>query len=70
MSNPFKFGTLVSESFFTDRAEECQKLNQILASDNHVIMIAPRRCGKTSLVHKVVVESQRPVIWLDMQLIT
>ena len=70
MSNPFKFGTLVSESFFTDRDEEYQKLNQILASENHVIMIAPRRYGKTSLVHKVVVESQRPVIWLDLQMIT
>jgi len=70
MSNPFKFGTLVSESFFTDREEEYQKLNQILASENHLIMIAPRRYGKTSLVHKVVVETQRPVIWLDLQLIT
>lgn len=70
MSNPFKFGTLVSENYFTDREEELLKLNQILASENHIIMIAPRRYGKTSLVHKVVVESERPVIWLDIQLIT
>ena len=70
MSNPFKFGTIVSETYFTDREEEFLKLNQILVSENHVIMIAPRRYGKTSLVHKVVVASQRPVIWLDLQLIT
>jgi hypothetical protein len=70
MSNPFKFGTLVSENYFTDREEEFQRLNQILKSENHLIMIAPRRYGKTSLVHKVVVESRRPVIWLDLQLIT
>jgi len=70
MTNPFKFGAIVSDNFFTDRTDEFQKLCQIVASENHLIMIAPRRYGKTSLIHKVVIASQRPVIWLDLQLLT
>ena len=70
MNNPFKFGTVVSDRYFTDREVEFQKLNQVLFSENHIILIAPRRYGKTSLVHKLVVDSHRPVIWLDLQLVT
>ena len=70
MSNPFKFGTLVSDAFFTDRRDEYTTLSQIIASENHLIMIAPRRYGKTSLVHKVVKASKQPVLWLDLQLLT
>jgi AAA+ ATPase superfamily predicted ATPase len=70
MNNPFKFGSVVSDAYFTDRHEEYQKLRQIIASENHVIMMAPRRFGKTSLVNKVVNSIDRPVIWLDLQLLT
>jgi hypothetical protein len=70
MNNPFKFGTLVSDNYFTDREDEFLKLNQIVNSANHLIMIAPRRFGKTSLVYKVVHATQRPIIWLDLQLLT
>ena len=54
MENPFKFGLVVSDDYFTDREVESAKLSQIIASANHVIMIAPQRFGKTSLVNKVV----------------
>lgn len=70
MSNPFKFGTLVYGDFFTDRENESEQLAQIIKSENHLIMIAPRRYGKTSLIHKVVSETKRPVVWLDLQIIT
>ena len=70
MKNPFKFGTVVSEDYFTDRQVEYEKLSQIIASSNHLIMIAPRRFGKTSLVNKVVANTNRPVLWLDLQLLT
>jgi uncharacterized protein len=70
MTNPFKFGTLVSDDYFTDRQEESIRLSQIMDSENHLIMIAPRRYGKTSLVHKVLKTTQRPVLWLDLQLLT
>ncbi len=70
MNNPFKFGSVVSEDYFTDRHEEYEKLKQIISSENHVIMMAPRRFGKTSLVNKVINSIDRPVIWLDLQLLT
>jgi AAA+ ATPase superfamily predicted ATPase len=70
MSNPFKFGSVVSDDFFTDREIEYEKISQIIDSGNHIIMIAPRRFGKTSLLNKVVTDSDRPVLWLDLQLLT
>ena len=70
MENPFKFGTVVFEDYFTNREDEYDRLSQIIASANHVIMIAPRRFGKTSLVNKVVANTDRPVLWLDLQLLT
>jgi len=68
--NPFKFGSVVSDDYFTDREIEFDALSQLIASGNHVIMIAPRRFGKTSLVNKVVANTDRPVLWLDLQLLT
>ena len=70
MGNPFKFGSVVSDECFTNRHDECQKISQIIESRNHIIMIAPRRFGKTSLIHKVVSNTNRPVLWLDLQLLT
>ena len=70
MNNPFKFGLVVSGDFFTNREIEYERLSQIIASSNHVIMIAPRRFGKTSLVNKAVANTDRPVLWLDLQLLT
>lgn len=70
MNNPFKFGSVVSGDYFTDRQAEYEKLSQLIASSNHVVMIAPRRFGKTSLVNKVVSNTSRSVLWLDLQLLT
>ena len=48
--NPFKFGTIVDGIFFTDRISETALLEQKLDSENHIILISPRRFGKSSLV--------------------
>jgi len=50
--NPFKFGTVVDEPYFTNRKTELSDIRDILDSGNHLIMISPRRFGKTSLVRK------------------
>lgn len=50
--NPFKFGTIVENEFFTDRIEELATLKMHLDSENHIILISPRRFGKSSLVKK------------------
>ncbi|MDP1995041.1 MAG: ATP-binding protein [Ignavibacteria bacterium] len=67
--NPFKFGSIVEEPYFTNRIEEIKKVKSILASDNHLILISPRRYGKTSLISKVIKEIDRTVIFLDLQLL-
>ena len=68
--NPFKFGSIVDGHYFTNRSEEIKKVKSILMTDNHLIIISPRRFGKTSLISKVMKETGRPVIFLDLQLIT
>jgi len=68
--NPFKFGTIVEEPYFTNRKNEINKVKSVLNSDNHLIIISPRRFGKTSLIKKVTNSINRPSIYLDLQLIT
>ena len=70
MKNPFKFGTLVDNQYFTDRIEELEQINRILNSPNHLILISPRRFGKSSLVKKAVTASERPYISINMQQVT
>ena len=65
--NPFKFGVLVDDVFFTDRVNELKEVQMSLNSANHLILISPRRFGKSSLVAKAVKESGRPCISLNMQ---
>ncbi len=50
--NPFKFGTVVDGVHFTDREEEIAFISSHLRSENHLIMISPRRFGKTSLIER------------------
>ena len=70
MENPFKFGTLVDNEYFTDRVMEQQHVRSILDSPNHIVLISPRRFGKSSLIKKVVRQSGRPFISLNMQQVT
>jgi len=70
IKNPFKFGSVVDEPYFTNRTKEIRRVNSVLNSENHLIIISPRRFGKSSLIRKVAGELKRPVIILDMQLIT
>lgn len=70
MKNPFKFGTVVDGAFFTDREKELQSIGQLLESENHLVLISPRRFGKTSLVCKALQHINRPVIMINLQSVT
>ena len=70
MENPFKFGTIVEAEFFTDRVQEVAYISQFLSSANHLILISPRRFGKSSVVAKALKESGRKNIVLNLQSIT
>ena len=68
--NPFKFGSVVDGEHFTNRNPEIARIKSVLDSSNHLVMISPRRFGKTSLILKVALKMDRPVIYLDLQLTT
>ena len=70
MENPFKFGTIVEEEYFTDRIEEVASISQFLNSPNHLILISPRRFGKSSVVAKAVKEIGRKSITVNLQQVT
>ena len=70
IENPFRFGTVVDSSYFRDRVEELSRIAEILNSKNHLVVISPRRFGKTSLVRKAVEQSKRKFVFLNMQQVT
>ena len=67
MENPFKFGTIVEGDFFTDRVEEVAYIKHFINSANHLIIISPRRFGKSSVALKAVKQSGRRYIYLNLQ---
>ena len=70
MENPFKFGTIVEEEYFTDRIEEVASISHFLNSANHLILISPRRFGKSSVIAKAVKETGRKNITINLQQVT
>jgi uncharacterized protein len=67
MENPFKFGTVVHGEFFTNRINEIDEITKLINSSNHLIIISPRRFGKTSLIKKVLHETKHKHIFLNLQ---
>ena len=48
--NPFRFGSLALDDAFTDRVDELDELVSDVLSGQDVVLFAPRRYGKTSLM--------------------
>lgn len=53
INRPFVYGISVSGENFTDRVKETQRLKTNFENGQNVILISPRRIGKTSLVRRV-----------------
>jgi AAA+ ATPase superfamily predicted ATPase len=53
VSNPFRFGALARDDAFTDRKSEIAELVADARNGQDVVIFAPRRFGKTSLVDRV-----------------
>ena len=49
-TNPFRFGPLALDEAFTDREDELDELTSAMANGQDVLVYAPRRYGKSSLV--------------------
>ena len=57
--NPFRFGDLALDDGFTDRDEELAELKADIRNGQNVVVFAPRRYGKTSLVWRATQELVR-----------
>lgn len=62
MEKAFVYGVSVEGDNFTDRVKETQRLKLDLESGVNVILVSPRRMGKSSVVRKVIKEITNPKI--------
>ena len=69
MSMQFTAGLALGEAFY-DRKQERINLKTNINKGLHTVLIAPRRFGKTSLIKKVLDESDTPYLWLDFMTVT
>jgi uncharacterized protein len=51
--NPFRYGALALDEAFTDRKAEIRELETDIRNGQDVVLLAPRRYGKSSLVWRV-----------------
>lgn len=58
MNAPFQYGTLATKENFVDRVEDRAQLKSFLTSHINVMLISPRRWGKSSLVKVAMEELQ------------
>jgi len=54
--NPFRYGALALDESFTNREAEIRELTRDILNGQDVVVLAPRRYGKTSLVWRVIQE--------------
>ena len=63
--NPFIFGKVVRGEHFCDREQEMAQIKKMAGSGQHIVIISPRRYGKTSLVINALEKSRMPYIYVD-----
>ncbi len=51
---PFRFGEIVKDDYYTDREAEASSLADDIRHGLNIVLISPRRYGKTSLVLRVI----------------
>lgn len=62
MEKAFVYGMSVEGNNFTDRIKEAKRIKLDFENGINVILISPRRMGKTSLVKKVMSEMDVPQV--------
>ncbi len=50
MKNPFLVSGYISQEYFCDRVEESKNLIKLVTNGNNVVLVSPRRMGKTGLI--------------------
>ena len=59
-TNPFRFGALALDEAFANREAEVQELKFDVLNGQDVVIFAPRRYGKSSLVWRTMQAVGRP----------
>jgi hypothetical protein len=69
-TNPFHYGDLALDEAFTDRLEEVAELRADVRNGQNVVVFAPRRYGKSSLIwrvaHEVIAAGEALVAQVDL----
>lgn len=58
VKNPFVLGHKIERPYFCDREEEERSLVSAITNGRNVVLISPRRMGKTSLIHIAMNDSE------------
>src|SRR3954464_488938 len=70
-ANPFRYGALALDDAFTDREREIAELRADIRNGQDVVVLAPRRYGKSSLMWRVAQElTRRRVLVASIDLMT
>ena len=67
--NPFNYISIAQGDNFYDRTDETQRMVKTLSGGNNIVLLVPRRYGKTSLVFKVIEELEKQdivCVYFDM----
>lgn len=59
MNLPFKYGKVIDDRYFINRVNEIENISKILISKINLVLISPRRWGKSSLMFKVARELEK-----------
>ena len=67
--NPFRFGSVVTGEYFTNRKKEIKEIVSEIKTGQHIVLMSPRRYGKTSLVNEAMKASKTKWVRINMELI-
>jgi len=67
--NPFRFGNVVTGEYFTNRIKEIKEIVSEINAGQHIVLMSPRRYGKTSLVNETMKASGVKGFKINMELI-
>ncbi|MBI4318734.1 MAG: ATP-binding protein [Chloroflexi bacterium] len=69
MANPFRYGTVATGEYFTNRLDELSEIEADIRQGQNVVVISPRRFGKTSLISQAIEhlkQKQVLIAYLDL----
>lgn len=69
VNNPFEFGSAVTGETFIDRKNELKTVKNAMLNQQSLIIMSPRRYGKTSLVKEALNQLRLPYAFIDLEFV-